>query len=103
MYLLGCRHRFYSSFLHLQFNKFRSSHASCSSLQDDLMLHYRKGSVQVRFYPWSQARKNKKEVVMKVGVFLLASEQAADPAVVAKKAEELGFASFWVPEHPILP
>jgi probable F420-dependent oxidoreductase len=40
---------------------------------------------------------------MKVGVFLLASEQAADPAVVAKKAEELGFASFWVPEHPILP
>ncbi len=40
---------------------------------------------------------------MKVGVFLLASEQAADPAVVAQKAEELGFASFWVPEHPILP
>lgn len=40
---------------------------------------------------------------MKVGVFLLAAEQAADPAVVAKKAEELGFASFWVPEHPILP
>jgi len=40
---------------------------------------------------------------MKVGVFLLASEQAADPAAVAKKAEELGFASFWVPEHPILP
>jgi len=40
---------------------------------------------------------------MKVGVFLLASEQTADPAIVAKKAEELGFASFWVPEHPILP
>lgn len=40
---------------------------------------------------------------MKVGVFLLASEQAADPAVVAKKAEELGFASFWAPEHAILP
>jgi len=40
---------------------------------------------------------------MKVGVFLLASEQAADPAIVAKKAEELGFASFWVPEHAILP
>lgn len=40
---------------------------------------------------------------MKVGVFLLASEQAADPAVVAKKAEELGFSSFWAPEHAILP
>jgi probable F420-dependent oxidoreductase len=40
---------------------------------------------------------------MKVGVFLLASEQSADPALVAKKAEELGFASFWVPEHAILP
>lgn len=40
---------------------------------------------------------------MKVGVFLLASEKAADPAVVAQRAEELGFASFWVPEHPILP
>jgi probable F420-dependent oxidoreductase len=40
---------------------------------------------------------------MKIGVFLLASEQSADPAVVAKRAEELGFGSFWVPEHPILP
>jgi probable F420-dependent oxidoreductase len=40
---------------------------------------------------------------MKIGVFLLPSEQSADPAVVAKRAEELGFASFWVPEHPILP
>jgi probable F420-dependent oxidoreductase len=40
---------------------------------------------------------------MKVGVFLLPSERSADPAVVAKRAEELGFASFWVPEHPILP
>jgi probable F420-dependent oxidoreductase len=40
---------------------------------------------------------------MKIGVFLVATEHAADPAVVAKRAEELGFASFWVPEHPILP
>jgi probable F420-dependent oxidoreductase len=40
---------------------------------------------------------------MKIGVFLLPSEESADPAVVAKRAEELGFASFWVPEHPILP
>lgn len=40
---------------------------------------------------------------MKVGVFLLTSDPATDPAVIAKKAEELGFASFWVPEHPIIP
>ncbi|MCS6926886.1 MAG: LLM class F420-dependent oxidoreductase [Candidatus Binatia bacterium] len=40
---------------------------------------------------------------MKVGVFLLPSAQTADPAIVAKRAEELGFASFWVPEHAILP
>ena len=40
---------------------------------------------------------------MKVGVFLLPSQESADPAVVAKRAEELGFASFWVPEHAVLP
>ncbi len=40
---------------------------------------------------------------MQVGVFMLATESSADPAVVAKKAEELGFASFWAPEHPIIP
>lgn len=39
---------------------------------------------------------------MKVVVFLLALEQAADPAVAAKKAKALGFASFWIPEHSIL-
>lgn len=40
---------------------------------------------------------------MKIGVFLLPSQESADPAVVAKRAEDLGFASFWVPEHGILP
>ena len=40
---------------------------------------------------------------MKVGVFLFATDASADPAVVAKRAEDLGFASFWVPEHPIIP
>jgi probable F420-dependent oxidoreductase len=40
---------------------------------------------------------------MKLGVFLLPSAQSADPAAVAKRAEELGFGSFWAPEHPILP
>lgn len=40
---------------------------------------------------------------MKVGVFLLTSDPTTDPAVIAKKAEEVGFASFWAPEHPIIP
>src|SRR4051794_26881692 len=40
---------------------------------------------------------------MKIGVFLFATDASADPAQVAKKAEELGFASFWVPEHPVIP
>jgi probable F420-dependent oxidoreductase len=40
---------------------------------------------------------------MKIGVFLLPSQESADPAVVAKRAEDLGFASFWVPEHAVLP
>lgn len=40
---------------------------------------------------------------MKVGVFLFATDMSADPAAVAKKAEECGFDSFWVPEHAVIP
>lgn len=40
---------------------------------------------------------------MDVGVFYFTSGESADPAIVAKRAEDLGFASFWVPEHPVLP
>jgi probable F420-dependent oxidoreductase len=40
---------------------------------------------------------------MEIGVFSFATDTTADPAVLAKRAEELGFASFWVPEHPIIP
>lgn len=40
---------------------------------------------------------------MDVGVFYFTSGESADPAIVAIKAEDLGFASFWVPEHPVLP
>ena len=40
---------------------------------------------------------------MDIGVFVLDTGSAADPAVLAKRAEELGFASFWVPEHTIIP
>ncbi len=40
---------------------------------------------------------------MKIGVFVFQTDDVLDPAVLAKKAEELGFESFWVPEHPIIP
>lgn len=40
---------------------------------------------------------------MNIGVFFFTSGESADPAIIAKKAEDLGFASFWVPEHPVLP
>ena len=40
---------------------------------------------------------------MKVGVFSILPDAVADPAIVAKHAEDLGFASYWVPDHVILP
>ncbi len=40
---------------------------------------------------------------MDIGIFVFESDTSTDPAVLAKRAEELGFESFWVPEHPIVP
>ena len=40
---------------------------------------------------------------MKVGIFSFHTQYSVDTAVLAKRAEELGFESFWVPEHAILP
>jgi len=40
---------------------------------------------------------------MDIGVFQILPGTEADPAKVAKRAEELGFDSYWVPEHPIYP
>lgn len=40
---------------------------------------------------------------MKVGIFSILPDAAADPARVARHAEDLGFASYWVPDHVILP
>ncbi len=40
---------------------------------------------------------------MKLGVLTFALESCGDPAILAKKAEEVGFYSFWVPEHPVVP
>ncbi|MGE0861798.1 MAG: LLM class flavin-dependent oxidoreductase, partial [Gammaproteobacteria bacterium] len=39
-----------------------------------------------------------------VGVFqVIADLFTGDPAVVAKRAEELGFDSYWLPEHAAIP
>ncbi len=40
---------------------------------------------------------------MKIGVFEFCIDRSVDPAIVAKRAEELGFESYWVPEHAIIP
>lgn len=40
---------------------------------------------------------------MKLGVFSILPDAVADPALVARHAEALGFASYWVPDHIVLP
>ncbi len=41
---------------------------------------------------------------MGIGVFqILTDLNNGDPAVIAKRAEDLGFASYWVPEHAVIP
>lgn len=40
---------------------------------------------------------------MKIGVTQVLANSDADPAIVAKHAEELGFESYWLPDHTILP
>ncbi len=46
----------------------------------------------------------KKSSCIGIGVFqVLGDMPSGDPAVVAKRAEELGFASYWLPEHGVIP
>lgn len=40
---------------------------------------------------------------LKIGVFQVLPDNRGDPAIVAKAAEDLGFNSYWVPEHAIMP
>ena len=40
---------------------------------------------------------------MRIGIFVFQTDYCADVAVLAKTAEELGFESFWVPEHTAIP
>lgn len=40
---------------------------------------------------------------MDIGITARVSSNSLDPAALARRAEELGFESFWLPEHPIVP
>ena len=40
---------------------------------------------------------------MRVGISTFPTSYSIDPALLAARAEEMGFHSFWVPEHPIIP
>ena len=40
---------------------------------------------------------------MKCGIYLFATDYCVDIAILAQRAEALGFDSLWVPEHPIVP
>jgi probable F420-dependent oxidoreductase len=40
---------------------------------------------------------------MKIGILATANEYTVDPAMLARKMEQLGFESIWLPEHPVLP
>ena len=40
---------------------------------------------------------------MNIGIFVPETGYSLDTAVLAKRAEELGFESFWIPEHTIRP
>jgi probable F420-dependent oxidoreductase len=40
---------------------------------------------------------------MKIGLMHVTPNSTADPAIVAKRAEEMGFESYWVGDHTIIP
>src|SRR6202050_5957652 len=44
-----------------------------------------------------------REAHMKIGLLMPFTSYTANPADFARKAEQLGFESLWIPEHPILP
>lgn len=39
---------------------------------------------------------------MDVGVLVTATAESGDLSTVARRAEALGFASLWIPEHPVV-
>ncbi len=40
---------------------------------------------------------------MQIGFLHVATAQAGDTATVARRAEQLGYDSLWIPEHPVIP
>ena len=40
---------------------------------------------------------------MKIGVSMFLTEKTGNPGVIAREAENLGFESFWVAEHLVMP
>jgi probable F420-dependent oxidoreductase len=40
---------------------------------------------------------------MKIGILLTVNEYSVDPARLARRMEELGFESLWVPDHAVMP
>jgi probable F420-dependent oxidoreductase len=40
---------------------------------------------------------------MDIGFLMIATTHSGDLAAIARRAEEIGFDSFWIPEHPIIP
>jgi alkanesulfonate monooxygenase SsuD/methylene tetrahydromethanopterin reductase-like flavin-dependent oxidoreductase (luciferase family) len=44
-----------------------------------------------------------REGTLKIGVSTRVSSQSLDVALVAQKAESLGFGSLWLPEHGVMP
>jgi probable F420-dependent oxidoreductase len=40
---------------------------------------------------------------MKIGILLTVNEYTIDPASLARKAEQLGFESLWLPDHAVMP
>ena len=43
------------------------------------------------------------EMTVHIGIFVFETGYSLDTAVLAKRAEDLGYSSFWVPEHGIIP
>ncbi len=40
---------------------------------------------------------------MRIDLFMFTTPDSVAPAFVARKAEAVGFESFWLPEHPVVP
>jgi len=40
---------------------------------------------------------------MDIGLILVATTKTGDLAVLARRAEQIGFDSLWIPEHPVIP